>query len=1340
MLRAILNIFITFLLVNSLAESLAQQNDVEFGIPLIKNYLSQDYSANVQNWSAIQAKDGIMYFANVSGVLEYDGINWKLIQVPNHIVRTLAIDDDGIIYVGGINEIGYLSVSSNGAMIYRSLNSLITNGEPDFGDIWRIIPQKEGLYFQTFNSLYLIKSNANKNLSYLNRLTKIPSIVKWTTRTRINPIHSIGNRIFVHERNIGLQEMSEGKLKMLPGGEKFAQDLICIMLPFDNNKILIGSLRRGLFLFDGSGFIKFNSEIDSYLIENRLYFRGEVLKNGDIALGTQLGGIVIIDKLGKLKSIYNKKNGLNNNTVWNLYSDKEGNLWAALDNGIAKILYPSQVNLIDERYGIEGAIQSLKIFDNYFYVSTSSGIYYAHLNTGEKRFYKIKNVSVQSWDFIEVNNRILAATNDGIFGINGSEAIPMDENLRYTYTLYHSNTDPRIIYAGLHNGLAVFRIENKMIKYQGRVEGLSSGITNIAEDENGSLWCNEISGRLLNIIPPGNKSDLINYRFEKQSESKLKEGGLKFCKAGNRMIFYNNNQVYSKDANKNSFDRFVVLDKILSDSSAQILNIFPDNQDNLWIITLVRNRLMINKWDAETKNVVHLNNLQFFSPVNTSDFSNSKFYLQPGNKSIFWIAANEKLLRYNLNSSGEQITSFRIQPVINKVVSNSQSIVNGNNYSDTENSKVPYEINYSSNSIMFEYSLPSFINETANEFQFMLSGFENEWSEWSKISKKEYTNLSPGTYSFKLRGRNSIGTISDIAYFNFTVLPPWYRTWWVNLLGFALIIFIINYVVKYRVNYLKKRNIVLEKLVAERTEEISEQKATLEKQAKELLELDRLKSNFFANISHEFRTPLTLIKGQIENILGIVKDENIRKKLSVAFNNSNRLNRLINQILDLSRLESGTIKLELDSTDLIQLIKTRLASFEALAEKKNITIKSEYQSDILQIDIDRERIEEVIDNLLSNAIKFTPEKGLIFLKVEKSFNGLSQTAVITITDTGIGIPEEKLSHIFERFYQVDNSSTKEYEGSGLGLAIVKDLIELHGGTISVESTINKSTAFKIHLPIDEFESMPQEMPIVDTSFDIKEDDKPLILIIEDNADVRNYIKENLENKYRIQLADNGETGIQKAVELIPDLIITDVMMPKVDGFQLCSNLKNDHKTSHIPIIILTAKADEENKYYGLSTGADEFLAKPFSPRELEIRVGNLIRIRQLLREKYKEMSVIRSEEIKAESIDKEFLEKSFNMIRSNVENRQFSVQMLADEMAMSVSQLNRKLNALINQSAGKLIRSTKLDYASKLLEKNAGNITEIAYRVGFSDISSFTNSYKEKFGISPSEYQKKFKI
>jgi DNA-binding response OmpR family regulator/anti-sigma regulatory factor (Ser/Thr protein kinase) len=408
---------------------------------------------------------------------------------------------------------------------------------------------------------------------------------------------------------------------------------------------------------------------------------------------------------------------------------------------------------------------------------------------------------------------------------------------------------------------------------------------------------------------------------------------------------------------------------------------------------------------------------------------------------------------------------------------------------------------------------------------------------------------------------------------------------------------------------------------------------------------------------------------------------------------------------------------------------------------------------------DREKLEEIFNNLISNAIKFTPNSGTIQLRINeiKSTNNIE----IKISDTGIGISETALPHIFDRFYQVDGSHTREYEGTGIGLAIVKELVDLHNGKIEVESKSGIGTTFtilfktgKVHLIkksfvefLDESDkstneinehrnSLPAEQFADDEDENVGIKDKEIVLVAEDNAEMRAYIQENLNEKFSVLLAKNGEEGIKKAFESVPDLIITDVMMPVINGYDLTIKLKNDNRTSHIPIIMLTAKADEESKLKGLDVGVDDYLIKPFSKKELFARVGNLIKLRSLLKERYKEISAISIDKIEAKPLDQEFLEKVFNCIKENLENQQFGVSFLANEVGLSVSQLNRKLNALINQSAGKLIRATRLDYAAELLRKKVGNVSEIAFRVGFSDVSGFTHSFKEKFGLPPTEYTK----
>lgn len=1328
---------------------------VNDGSPIITNYLPKNYSANVQNWESLQDKRGVMYFANGEGVLEYDGVTWRLIKVPNDLVRCLAIDEDGKIFVGGINEIGYLYPDSTGLLKYVSLNKIISKDSPTFGDVWKIIVHRDGLYFQTFSSLFLIETDKgeNKNASFLAKILKNHSVKRWESRTRFNPIHSLENRIFVHERNVGLQELVDGKLMMLPGGEEFAQDLICIMLPFpsfktDNtnklSRILIGSLRRGMFLYDGTKFEKFINEADNYLIENRLYFKGALLEDGSYALGTQIGGIVVIDNRGNLKRIFNKSTGLNNNTVWDLFPDKEGNLWAALDNGIAKILYPSSSQIFSEKSGFEGSIHSINNFEDKIYLATSSGIYYSNLkaNQNDKIFKQVQGISVQSWFLLSLNNYLYAATNDGVFEIKNNSASVIDINLRYTYCLYNSISDTTIIYAGLHNGLAVLKNQNQKLSVIGTIPNFQDGVLDLKEDTHGNLWLNDISGKIIRVKIPYDRTDLGGYIKQKAVDQKADYSKLKLFAYKNQLYFYNTKTIFTYDKKSNKIISTNKFENIFNDTTESILNIYNEDDKALWLIKNVRGKTLVQQmtfYNSESINKTYAF-LEMTGEDFLSDLSLFKLFIDKNNRNIIWASAGNILINYALNSIDKADKFIRVKPLIRKVSTDNGGIIY-NGYVDT-----PYlfdrelEINFSHNSIIFEFSSPSYYKESGNDYQYKLEGFSENWSEWNRETKKEYTNLQSGSFVFKMRTRDALGNLSEEAAFSFRVLPPWYKTWWANLIGFLIVLLIINSVIRFRVRYLKNKNIVLEKLVNERTAKINEQKETLENQAKKLLELDQIKSDFFANISHEFRTPLTLIKGQLENVLRMVKDETVKKKINIAFSNSNRLNRLINQVLDLSKLESGKMKLEFESTDIVALLRNRFSSFESLAEQNEIFMKFESKVGSLLLSIDKEKIEEVIDNLLSNSFKFTPPNGNIEIKIDEEKSEFTNNAVITISDTGIGIPDDKLEHIFDRFYQADSSSTKQYEGTGLGLAIVKEIVELHGGSITVKSKINSGTSFSIYLPIEENENITPDIEVLSISDTNKKDeDKSLILIVEDNSDVRSYIKENLEQNYRIDEAVNGEEGIKKAIENIPDLIITDVMMPKVDGFELCNKLKTDHRTSHIPIVILTAKASEENKIDGLQIGADEFLAKPFSPRELEIRVGNLIHIRQLLREKYKEISVIKPEDVKANPIDREFLDKVFARIKDNLENSQFSVQKLAEDMAMSVSQLNRKLNALINQSAGKLIRSTRLDYAAKLLEKNAGNITEIGFRIGFSDLPSFTNSFKEKFGISPSEYLKKRK-
>ena len=409
---------------------------------------------------------------------------------------------------------------------------------------------------------------------------------------------------------------------------------------------------------------------------------------------------------------------------------------------------------------------------------------------------------------------------------------------------------------------------------------------------------------------------------------------------------------------------------------------------------------------------------------------------------------------------------------------------------------------------------------------------------------------------------------------------------------------------------------------------------------------------------------------------------------------------------------------------------------------------------------DRDVMEKILSNLLSNAFKFTPSGGRVTVTAcLRTLQNNEKKFEITIRDTGIGIPREKLPLIYNRFYQADDSSKREYSGAGIGLAYVKELLELHKARISVMSKPGKGTVFRLRFDKgssiykdqinDLFQTMETETGEaqfhnyeylhnnIETENQADNDGKPIVLIVEDNSEVRKYIGECLADNYQVLEAPDGKKGLHIASEKIPDLIISDIMMPGMDGYEYCQKIKTDVKTSHIPVILLTARADEQDKIHGLETGADDYLTKPFNAKELRVRIKNLVENRRMLREKFESNSIIKPSEISVTSRDKSFIEKLLKIVEKNIEKENFSVDGFSEEAHMSPSQLHRKLKALVNQSATQFIRSVKMHRAKELLEKDAGNIAEVAYMVGFRDPGYFSRIFKTFFGVLPSAIREK---
>jgi len=544
-----------------------------------------------------------------------------------------------------------------------------------------------------------------------------------------------------------------------------------------------------------------------------------------------------------------------------------------------------------------------------------------------------------------------------------------------------------------------------------------------------------------------------------------------------------------------------------------------------------------------------------------------------------------------------------------------------------------------------------------------------------------------------------------------------------------------------------------------------------QKTSQKLREINEVKSRFFANLSHEFRTPLTLILGPLEKM---IEDPDIKesKLFRMMYRNAMRLLVLNNQLLDLSKLEAGQLTLKAKLGNIAEPLKAMAYSFSSLAEQRDICYDIEVSQAEIQMYFDADKLEKIVYNLLSNAFKFTPDKGQINFLVSSDFERTgvyrikpaqmnkridNSHLIIKVSDSGQGIDEQKIDKIFDRFYQIDGSLTREHEGAGIGLALTRELVELHHGTITVTSKKGHGSVFTVKLPMGDNIFSPDEISVdevekvdlqgmEDLFFDEpgsqdeprqadgRSGQLPIILIVEDNADMRGFISDHLEKGYQIQEAENGKSGLEKALKLIPDIIITDLMMPVMDGMEFCEKIKTDEKTSHIPVIMLTALSSVEDKIKGLETGADDYMPKPFNSQELNARIRNLVGQRMKLRQRYRKEFKIQPSDISVTSADEKFLNKIIRVIEENMSNPDFDVETLISEVNMSRAQLYRKIKALTDQSTTEFIRTQRLQRAAQLFEQHYGSIAETTYAVGFNNLSYFTRCFKKLFNMTPSEY------
>ncbi len=652
-------------------------------------------------------------------------------------------------------------------------------------------------------------------------------------------------------------------------------------------------------------------------------------------------------------------------------------------------------------------------------------------------------------------------------------------------------------------------------------------------------------------------------------------------------------------------------------------------------------------------------------------------------------------------------------------------------------------------------------------YSYKLDGFDEQWNEVDASQRYiSYTNLPSGSYRLLLSGTNSDGIPSDETVLNLNVLPPYWQTTWFRLLVAGLILMTFLLILQIRTQILKNQKKLLVQQVEARTRDLKEANRLLENQkdeiqvmAEKLHDSDQMKLKFFTNISHEFRTPLTLIMGPTEKLLRKNRFDDVpavRQELELMHRNQRRLYKLINQLLEVRRVESGNLKLTVAEDDIATYLASIHRLFMPYAEKKQIDFRFESSCDSLRILFDADKIEKIFYNLLSNAFKYTPEKGNILFEVDTVEQEGETWLRACVKDSGPGIAPEHLPHIFDRFYQI----TKKYHtgrfSSGIGLSLSRDLIEVHHGKIEAESS-PEGTCFTVYLPLDskvyaqdEILAEPDTDPTMEYISSMLETyeysgghhvDQVLtgevmfrILVVEDNLDMQKFLYDQLSEQYQVTLARHGGEGLELCRESLPDLILSDIMMPEMDGLEFCRKVKEDLLTSHIPIILLTAKSDAEDQIFGLEEGADDYITKPFNPEVLQLKIRNILENRKRLADKFASADSYIPENIKINQIDQGFLEKLIKLVEDNIDDSDLSGDTIAAEVGMSKGNLYKKLKTLTGMTVNIFVRNIRLKVAARLLKQGNYNISEVAYAVGFNNPKYFSTCFSELFHVSPKEY------
>jgi len=1324
---------------------------------------------SVQNWNmesglpdnnvfaVIQTRDGYLWIGTQDGLVRFDGMDFRLFtrettsQLKDNDIRALCEDDSGALWIG---------TSSGGLTCYN-------DGE------FTSYPAAE------YKSLYKIKAIAIDrwgNLwtgSFTEGLTCLSSgkFTHYTTKqglphNQVNAIYKDGNGdLWVATAGGIVKLLEHGSFQVYVTQEDLKALTIASLYKEDTKELWIGTGGRYLFQLKNGIFKSYGAEAGlphatiTCLYEDRM-------KN--LWIGTDGGGLSRMEN--GVFSTLSVADGLAAGYISCIYEDREGSLWVGtLDGGLHR-LRDSKFTNYTTREGLSHDYVQCIYQDRSgdLLMGTKKGVNRLKLTKETGGTGKLTTELTIRQGLLNESVVCLFEDPDGYLWIGAWGGLYRYKDGRLTtLTERDGLSDDRINYiggdrggntwVGTQGGLNRYSPGGGQFRSFTTGDGLSSNVIMfICEDSRGNLWVgtdrglNRLKDGIITAFKPN--PGIGDYFFRCAHEDN--EGTLWFGSDSGLIRL-------SRDGNENVTHIYNTQGGLIENG---VYSILEDDSGYLWL--------------------AGKNGISRVSKKELADFSLGKirgvqpdrFNEKDGMKSRWctglpcrsrdgrsWFATTMGMTMIDPN----HIKTNEIPPgvVIEKFIVDGESV---------KIKSFALELAPGKKRLEFYYTAVSFIDPQRIRFKIKLEGYDRDWMDMENLRNTTYTSLSPGQYTFKVMACNSDEVWNQGgASFSFHLKPYWYKTWWAFSLwvlgGFLGVFFF----VKWRSSELLKEKQRLESIVNERTVEISRKNLQLHEQSEKLKEMDQLKSRFFANISHEFRTPLTLILGPLELMLTTPqeKESEQKKKMRLMLRNSRRLLDLINQLLELSKFDSGAMKLQVARQNIVPFLKGVFHSFDSLAVQRELELEFQVETEDISLYYDPGKMEEVISNLLSNALKFTPPGGRISLAVEvreaqAGIEGMEKQDIleVSVSDTGPGIPREALGHIFDRFYQADSTYEHHRQGTGIGLAIAREIVELHHGTITAYSpgSEGSGTLFVIRLPMGGAHLKPGDMvgsfPVLKRSGDpapgVKEEEeviepaekeedifkgpealeKDIILVVEDNADVREYVRGALEPQYIVKEAKDGVEGLRQAGEIVPDLIICDVMMPGKDGFEVCREIKSDRVTSHIPVILLTAKAGEENIIRGLETGANDYITKPFNIGILKARIKNLLDLRRQWQLTVTREMSCKPVKMNVSAIDREFIADLEKALEKNLSDPDFNVEALCNKLYMSRPTVYRKIQALSGVSPTDYIRSYRLKRAAQLLESGFGSVTEVAFEVGFSSRTYFSKCFKEQFQQLPSAF------